>query len=340
MICRELKLRKDYLPEGEAIHTLYFGGGTPSLLTADQIREIHDAIHTHFDCQLLETTLEANPDDLDAEKLDAWLALGIDRLSIGIQSFDDDVLKFYNRSHNARESLLAIDKARKAGFKSLSMDLIYGFPYKDHSIWQADLAQTLALTPDHISSYCLTIEPKTALGVWEKKGEFQAASEDFQAEQFEILQQSLEKAGYLQYEISNFARNKAFSLHNSNYWKAVPYLGIGPGAHSFDGAHRGSNIAHNTRYIRLLEENKPAFRQETLTATEQINEYLLTSLRTIWGIDTAFLLEKFGWDLLKEKEKALSDMQQQGLIQMEYQSISLSNKGKLLADYLAAKLFI
>ncbi|WP_163380906.1 radical SAM family heme chaperone HemW [Cyclobacterium sp. SYSU L10401] len=340
MICRELKLRKDYLPEGEAIHTLYFGGGTPSLLTADQIREIHDAIHTHFDCQLLETTLEANPDDLEAKKLDAWLALGIDRLSIGIQSFDDDVLKFYNRSHNARESLLAIDKARKAGFKSLSMDLIYGFPYKDHSIWQADLAQTLALTPDHISSYCLTIEPKTALGVWEKKGKFQAASEDFQAEQFEILQQSLEKAGYLQYEISNFARDKAFSLHNSNYWKGVPYLGIGPGAHSFDGAHRGSNIAHNTRYIRLLEENKPAFRQETLSATEQINEYLLTSLRTIWGIDPAFLLEKFGWDLLKEKKKALSDMQQQGLIQMEYQSISLSNKGKLLADYLAAKLFI
>ncbi|MBD3628928.1 radical SAM family heme chaperone HemW [Cyclobacterium sp.] len=340
MICRELELRKHYLSESGPIHTIYFGGGTPSLLPADQIAKIYDSIQTHFDCELQETTLEANPDDLIDEKLDAWLALGVDRLSIGIQSFNDDVLKFYNRSHNAKESLLAIDKARKAGFQSLSMDLIYGFPHTDHHIWQNDLDQTLALAPNHISSYCLTIEPQTALGVWEKKGKFKAASEDFQAEQFEILQGSLERAGYLQYEISNFARNNAFSRHNSNYWKGIPYLGIGPGAHSFDGNHRGYNVSNNMVYIRKLKENQLPYQKETLSADDQLNEYLLTSMRTIWGIDNVYLVNKFGWNLFKERENTLSDMQRQGLILVEDQSVSLSRKGKLLADYLASKLFI
>ncbi|SHM62105.1 oxygen-independent coproporphyrinogen-3 oxidase [Cyclobacterium lianum] len=340
MICRELVLRKNYLPKAQPIQTVYFGGGTPSILPAAQIGEIYACIRENFDCQLLETTLEANPDDLTPEKLNALRDMGIDRLSIGIQSFNDQVLRFYNRSHTAVESLQAIDKARKAGFRSISIDLIYGFPHADHSIWQKDLAQTISLAPDHISSYCLTIEPGTALGVWEKKGKFNAASDDFQAEQFEILLQTLDKADYLQYEISNFARHQAFSLHNSNYWKGVPYLGLGPGAHSFDGKHRGHNISNNAVYMRMLQKNKLPFQIETLDKHEQINEYLLTSLRTIWGIDTAYLTEQFGWDLRKERQNILADMLGQDLIQVSSQAVILTNKGKLLADYLAAKLFI
>lgn len=339
-ICRELVLRKSYFPENTQVESLYFGGGTPSLLPAKEIHKIMQTVHHNYDCQLKEVTLEANPDDLEEEKLEAYLQIGINRLSIGIQSFNEDVLDFYNRSHNAVQSRSAIQKARSAGFKTVTMDLIYGYPYHDHSIWHQDLEQTLALAPEHISAYCLTIEPNTALGVWEKKGKFNAASEDFQAEQFEILQQTLRPAGFIQYEISNFARNNAFSLHNSNYWKGVPYLGIGPAAHSFDGQHRGYNVANNHQYLKLLQSNQLPFEETRLSREDRINEYLLTSLRTIWGTDTVFLKEKHGWDMLSERKSVLENFQSQGLILMGEQSITLSERGKLLADYLASKLFI
>lgn len=339
-LCQELVLRKSYLPENSPIETLYFGGGTPSILPAEKIQKIWQTVQEHYDCQLKEVTLEANPDDLEEEKLGAYLNLGINRLSIGIQSFNEEVLRFYNRSHNAVQSLAALQKARSAGFKTLTMDLIYGYPHPDHSIWQQDLAQTLELNPDHISAYCLTIEPNTALGVWEKKGDFDAASEDFQADQFEILQQTLASPGYIQYEISNFAKDNAFSLHNSNYWKGIPYLGIGPAAHSFDGQNRGFNVANNARYIKMLQNKQLPFQESKLSREDRINEYLLTSLRTIWGTKTGFLKEHYDWDILTEKKKILSDFQAQGLIHLDGETITLSDRGKLLADYLASKLFI
>ncbi|WP_154853957.1 radical SAM family heme chaperone HemW [Cyclobacterium xiamenense] len=339
-ICRELVLRKSYLPAGSLIETLYFGGGTPSILPTEAIQKIWKTVQENFDCQLQEVTLEANPDDLEEEKLDAYLKMGIDRLSIGIQSFNEEVLRFYNRSHSAAESLTALQKARKAGFKSLSMDLIYGFPQPNHAIWKQDLAQALHEAPNHISAYCLTVEPKTALGVWEKKGKFNAASENFQAEQFEILQQTLSAKGYVAYEISNFAKEGAFSLHNSNYWKGVPYLGLGPAAHSFDGRNRGYNIASNPRYLRHLQAGQLPFSETKLSREDRINEYLLTSLRTIWGVQPDYLKKKYDWDLLTERKVILEDLRSRGMIHQQSDRVTLTESGKLLADYLAAKLFL
>lgn len=339
-ICRELVLRKSYLPAGSLIETLYFGGGTPSILPTEAIQKIWKTVQENFDCQLQEVTLEANPDDLEEEKLDAYLKMGIDRLSIGIQSFNEEVLRFYNRSHSAAESLTALQKARKAGFKSLSVDLIYGFPQPNHAIWKQDLAQALHEAPNHISAYCLTVEPKTALGVWEKKGKFNAASENFQAEQFEILQQTLSAKGYVAYEISNFAKEGAFSLHNSNYWKGVPYLGLGPAAHSFDGRNRGYNIASNPRYQRHLQAGQLAFSETKLSREDRINEYLLTALRTMWGVQPDYLKKKYDWDLLTERKVILEDLRSRGMIHLQSDRVTLTESGKLLADYLAAKLFL
>ena len=339
-ICRELVLRKSYLPAGSSIDTLYFGGGTPSILPTAAIQKILQTVAENYNCQFQEVTLEANPDDLEEEKLDAYLTMGIDRLSIGIQSFNEEVLRFYNRSHSAIESLTALQKARKAGFKSLSMDLIYGFPQPDHAIWHKDLAQCLNEAPNHISAYCLTVEPKTALGVWEKKGKFKEASENFQAEQFEILQQTLSAEGYLAYEISNFAKEGAFSLHNSNYWKGVPYLGVGPAAHSFDGTSRGYNVANNARYLQLLQRDQLPFSKTKLSREDRINEYLLTALRTIWGVQPDYLKKKYDWDLLTERKVILEDLQSRGMIHLQTDRVTLTASGKLLADYLAAKLFL
>lgn len=340
MICLELTRRKDYLNHKGPIETIYFGGGTPSILSISQLKKIWDTILDNFDCKLKEATLEANPDDLDEQTLAEMLSLGIDRLSIGIQSFHDSVLQFYNRSHNAKESQEIIKKARKAGFKTLSMDLIYGFPSIDHDLWERDLAITLEQEPDHISSYCLTVEPKTALGVWEQKGKFKEASEDFQAEQFEILQKTLKRAGYIQYEISNFAKENAFSLHNSNYWKGIPYLGVGPGAHSFDGEHRGYNLSHNGQYIKLLKNGELAFKQDFLSSEDKINEYILTSLRTMWGTDLLWLKKRLNYEVLQHKAKEIKTLQDQGVLQENEECLILTDKGKLLADYVASKLFI
>jgi oxygen-independent coproporphyrinogen-3 oxidase len=340
MICLELTRRKDYLNHKGPIETIYFGGGTPSILSISQLKKIWDTIIDNFDCKLKEATLEANPDDLDEQTLAEMLSLGIDRLSIGIQSFHDSVLQFYNRSHNAKESQEIIKKARKAGFKTLSMDLIYGFPSMDHDLWERDLAITLEQEPDHISSYCLTVEPKTALGVWEQKGKFKEASEDFQAEQFEILQNTLNRAGYIQYEISNFAKENAFSLHNSNYWKGIPYLGVGPGAHSFDGEHRGYNLSHNGQYIKLLKNGESAFKEDFLSSEDKINEYILTSLRTMWGTDLLWLKKRLNYEVLQHKAKEIKTLQDQGVLQENEECLILTDKGKLLADYVASKLFI
>ena len=340
MICLELVKRKNYLAKETPIETIYFGGGTPSILPIEQLRKIWETIHDNFDCKLQEATLEANPDDLDDKKLSELLNLGIDRLSIGIQSFHDSVLQFYNRSHNAEESLNVIQKARNAGFKTLSMDLIYGFPYEGHGLWKEDLEAALEQNPDHISSYCLTVESKTVLGAWEKNGKFKESSEEFQAEQFEILQQYLKEAGYIQYEISNFAKENAFSIHNSNYWKGIPYLGVGPGAHSFDGLHRGHNLSNNGKYINLLRSGEQSFQEDYLSEEDRINEYILTSLRTIWGVDTRWLENKYSYDLLLQQGDKLKTFKEQGVIQIEDGFITLSDKGKLLADYIASKLFI
>lgn len=339
MICREIEMRANYLPD-KKLETVYFGGGTPSLLTPTSIDKILNQIALTFNSDWKEVTLEANPDDLSENNLRSWKSLGIDRLSLGIQSFDEEVLKFYNRAHTANESKSAISKARKVGFEKFSLDLIYGFPQENHALWKQDLSEAINQNPGHISSYALTVEPKTALGNWVKKGEFQPSDEDFVAEQFEILQEQTEKAGYIQYEVSNFGKPDQFALHNTNYWKGVPYLGVGPSAHSFDGKNRGANPSNNSLYLKNMESQSSPFVVDNLSDDERLNEYMLTGLRTLWGIDFDIIHREFGYDLLTSKKAILSQMDSAGWIIWKDKNLSLSKSGKLLADSIAEALFV
>ena len=338
-IAEEIALRKEFLL-GQTVETVYFGGGTPSLLSEKQLEFLLAKIHDNFALDLKEVTLEANPDDLSEESLNSWKSLGIDRLSLGIQSFQEEVLRFYNRAHSAKEALEAISLGRKAGFEKFSIDLIYGFPHTDHSLWEKDLAEALRQDPGHISAYSLTVEPKTALGKWTEKGRFQPADEDFVAEQFEWLQEQTDKAGYIQYEISNFGKPGQFALHNTNYWKGIPYLGLGPSAHSFDGKNRGSNPPTNPGYIKSIGMGKIPFVSEIATVEDQVNDRILTGLRTVWGLSPAALSEDFGVSLLESKSKEIDKLEKQGWLIWDGKILSLTKRGMLLADSIAAELFI
>lgn len=339
MICRELELRKDYL-DGASIETVYFGGGTPSLLPIKNLYKILNVITKFFGGKWKEVTLESNPDDLKEENLKDWKSLGIDRLSLGIQSFDERILSFYNRAHTAKESKESIQKARTLGFEKFSIDLMYGFPNPDHTIWMRDLTEAIAQETGHISSYALTIEPKTTLEKWVRKGLFTVAEDEFVAQQFEYLQEQTEKAGYIQYEVASFGKPGQFALHNSNYWKGIPYLGIGPSAHSFDGQDRGSNPSNNSRYLNLLKNDQIPFISEPLTQEERLNEYLLTGLRTIWGINLTQIMNTYNHDLRVEKKQILEKMNNNGWLIWGENTLSLSRSGKLLADSIVAALFI
>jgi len=339
MICLELEFRADYL-QNKTLETIYFGGGTPSLLQPKLIAKILDQVAKTYNSGWKEVTLEANPDDLSLHNLTSWKALGIDRLSLGIQSFDEEVLKFYNRAHTAEESKSAIAKARKVGFEKFSLDLIYGYPQPNHTLWKRDLSEAISQNPGHISSYALTVEPKTALGNWTDKGKFQPADEDFVAEQFEILQEQTNTAGYIQYEISNFGKLDQFALHNTNYWKGIPYLGVGPSAHSYDGKNRGANPSNNSLYLKSMESHTIPFAVDNLTDDERLNEYILTGLRTLWGINFELIHQDFGQDLMSSKKSILLQMDSEGWLVWEDKNLSLSKSGKLLADSIAAALFV
>jgi oxygen-independent coproporphyrinogen-3 oxidase len=335
----ELKLRKNYL-KGEAVDTLYFGGGTPSLVPAEYLEKILDQIAQLFPGRKQEVTLEANPDDLNPQALANWKSLGIDRLSLGIQSFQDQILKAYNRAHTSKEATQAIQLARAAGFEKFSIDLIYGYPHSDHRLWQLDLEEALQLDPGHLSAYSLTIEPKTTFGNWAKKGKFSPAEDEFVAQQFEWLQERCDKEGYLQYEISNFSRPNQAAVHNSNYWKRRPYLGIGPSAHSFDGSSRGFNPSSNASYTKALSAGSLPFVLEQLTPTESINEEILTGLRTQWGLDTGSLADRYHLDILEIKKGPISRLTELGMIHTLGKTLTLTRKGQLLADSIASDIFI
>lgn len=282
---KELGMQQHYL-QNEPLATIYFGGGTPSLLDARELEAIFSSIREHFTVeQSAEITLEANPDDLTPQRLESFRNLGINRLSIGIQSFDDDVLKFLNRSHNSQAASQCVIRARQAGFNNISVDLIYAIPGQNDSAWTENIRQAIGLQPNHISSYSLTIEEKTVFGKWSSKGTLNAVSDDIAAVQFETLMTILEKEGFDHYEISNFARPGFQSQHNSSYWRQQKYLGIGPSAHSYNGESRQFNISNNTAYQKAIQTGKIPFEREVLTVEDRINEYLLTGLRTSWGCD-------------------------------------------------------
>jgi len=336
-ICLELDLRQSEI-SGELIQTIYFGGGTPSLLTRSELASILEVIHRNYNViEFPEVTFEVNPDDATIENLKDWKSLGINRLSIGLQSFQSSDLSWMNRSHSIEQGMLAIKRAQELGFDNISIDLIYGLPDLSNEQWQSHLQQAIDLQVQHISSYCLTIEPKTALNHFVAKGKLRRPSEDQQSEQFELLVKTLATAGFEQYEISNFAKEDCYAKHNSAYWNFTPYLGVGPSAHSFNGEQRRWNVANNTKYYQGVGKNQSWFELEVLTVSEKWNEYFLTGLRTKWGIMKKKLQEMGG---LTDQEKVqmesyISDQ----WIQETSEAFILTEKGKWQADGMASSFF-
>ncbi|GHA65386.1 coproporphyrinogen III oxidase [Pontibacter akesuensis] len=338
---RELELRQDYL-QGQEVGTIYFGGGTPSLLSQQELQLLLATIRRIYKVsEEVEITLEANPDDLSPGKLQELRAAGVNRLSIGLQSFHEPHLRLMNRAHTATESINSVKDAQAAGFDNITVDLIYGIPAPDHAIWQQDLGTLFSLGVQHVSCYALTIEPDTALGRWSKKGKFRPAEDEYTAEQFEILLQQMQQHGFVQYEISNFCQPGYESRHNSNYWRGVHYLGIGPSAHSFNGHSRQHNIAHNKKYIDGLQQQGLApFEREELTLADQANDYLLTTLRTIWGSDLEKLKQEYTYDVAATHPAYLQELEQKGLAHVIDNVLYLTDKGKLLADQITMDLLL
>ncbi|MGI4864675.1 MAG: radical SAM family heme chaperone HemW [Janthinobacterium lividum] len=341
-LLQEMALRRTYLPDPAApLETIYFGGGTPSLLTGEELSQIFAAIQKNFKVSpQAEITLEANPDDLTADKLAVLAASPVNRLSIGLQSFHEPHLRMMNRAHSADESWEAVRRAQAAGFENISVDLIYGVPAASHDIWQQDLARLFELNVPHVSAYALTIEPDTAFGRRLKKGTFVAPPEEFVAQQFEMLLAQLRAYGYEQYEISNFCLPGRESRHNSNYWRGVPYLGLGPSAHSFDGRSRQYAVANNPQYVAaVLERGEVPATVEHLSPLDQANEYLLTTLRTSRGCDLGHLRDALGLNLLADRADYLRSLTAQGMATLENNVLRLTDAGKLLADHITLELF-
>ena len=338
-IIREITLSKAYLSE-DTIETIYFGGGTPSLLDADEIRTIMDTIYNvHPKVNLMELTLEANPDDLTKEKIaDLALlkAIGLDRLSIGVQSFFDADLIYMNRAHNSGEAKDAIRRAQDAGFSNLTIDLIYGTPTMSDENWISNIDQAFALSIPHISSYALTVEPKTHLDRDIRKGIVLPVDETQSSRQFDILMEQMVAHGYDQYEISNYALPGRHAIHNTNYWRGQKYLGLGPSAHSFDGNSRRWNVANNQQYIKSIIEGTIPYEVEHLTGAQQTNEYIMTSLRTMWGCDLSKL------QMADHKSQVIGSLKSidPTFYILEGDLLKLTQRGRHFADRLASELFV
>ena len=337
---KEIYRQHDYLA-GEPIETIYFGGGTPSLLEPTEIRRLLESIHTTFSTvNDVEVTLEANPDDLSLEKVGALRRVGINRLSIGVQSFNNSNLLYFNRAHNAEDSFTSVQNARTSGFNNISLDLIYGIPKQSLADWKADVGHVIALRPEHISAYCLTIEPKTVFGRQAAKKEFIYADESISVQQFELLTTELAIAGYEQYEVSNFCLPGFYSKHNTSYWQRKKYLGIGPSAHSFNGVSRQHNVANNHTYCRSLNDNIISLEIEQLSLSDKVNELLMTGLRTKWGVNLRTLKDEFNYDLLSEQKINIDVWIENQLAFIEDGFLKLTRSGLLVADKISSDLFL
>ena len=343
-ICTEIALQKDYLPT-KTLETIYLGGGTPSLLTASELGQLFETIHRYFSvASTAEITLEANPDDLTVDKLDQ-LRPFVNRLSIGIQTFDDEMLRWMNRAHSAIEAERCIQLARDAGFETMSVDLIYGIPDQKRQrqpggIWQTDLQKMLSLDVAHLSAYALTIEPDTAFGRWQQKGKLTALDENLAAEQFEELTKALAGAGYEHYEISNFAKPGQYARHNTAYWQRKAYLGVGPSAHSYNGVSRQYTVANNAQYISAIRRGEVPATLEMLSVSDQVNDYLLTGLRTKWGCSLHELSVLLSADFAKTQANDLQAKYEAGWLMQDGDYLRLTEAGKLFADRVAASLFV
>ncbi|MFK7806812.1 MAG: radical SAM family heme chaperone HemW [Saprospiraceae bacterium] len=336
-IIREIDLQRDYL-ESRDLDTIYFGGGTPSLLNEKELNDIFEAIHKVYNiAKDAEITLEANPDDLDKETLGVLRKSIVNRLSIGVQSFHETDLRFMNRAHNSAEALTCIKLAQDAGFPNLTIDLIYGVPGLTNDLWLENLSLFKKLEVPHLSSYCLTVEEGTALHHFVKTGKAPPVDEQKAAEQFELLMDFSEKENYEHYEISNFAKPGFRAKHNTSYWKGISYLGLGPSAHSYNGKSRQWNIANNAKYRKAIEQGETTFEKEVLKETDQYNEYLLTRLRTIWGVEKSDL-EEIAPQYVSNFSKKILQFEKDGTVVRQNNQWTLTRAGKLLADRIAMEL--
>jgi oxygen-independent coproporphyrinogen-3 oxidase len=331
-LLRETSLRKDYL-KNETVTTIYFGGGTPSVFSIEEIGRILTNINSNFtisnDCEI---TIELNPDDVTPEYLKSLRLLNINRISLGIQSWHDTDLKMLNRRHDSAQAALALRNTLSAGFNNVTIDLIYGIPGMSMNDWESNLDFSFTFDIKHLSAYHLTIEQGTVFGKMLQKGDISEIDENDSAAQFNTLIEKTEKAGFVQYEISNFGKPGFFSKHNSNYWKQVNYLGLGPSAHSFNGFSRQWNVRDLKGYINSVNKGKPYFESEELDIKTRFNEYIMTSLRTMWGIDLEYVektFEKEGYDYVVNLS---GKYRSYGLMNLEKNSLVLTNQGKLISD--------
>lgn len=337
-LIREIKLRKSELENG-IIETIYFGGGTPSLLSQDEIDLIIDSVYqNHRMVTDPEITIEANPDDLSESKIIELANSKINRLSVGIQSFFEKDLKLMNRAHNAKEARECLDISSHY-FENISLDLIYGIPKTTHQEWRQNIEIALSYGVPHISSYALTVEPKTALESFIKKGIIEDVDDEHAQEQFLILVDELEKHDFVHYELSNFGKEGFFSKNNSSYWQGKSYLGIGPSAHSFDGKRRSWNVRNNSKYIKSILNNELPVERELLSKTDQYNEYVMTRLRTIWGVDFKEVEQKFGNQYVRYLEQQSEKYLIEHLLYIDNGILRTTKKGKFLSDGIASDLF-
>lgn len=313
--------------------TIYFGGGTPSLLDADDIKTFIHAVETQDNPEI---TIEVNPDDVTERKLEEWREAGINRLSVGIQSFSDRQLSRLGRAHSSAQALNSLKAIRNAGFESWTMDLMYGLPDMDMRGWKRNIDTAFEFDPPHISAYCLNVEEGTVLDHQVRKGQVSIPDEDAQVEQLELLRSSADEHGYIHYEVSNFAKEGNLAQHNSNYWRRYPYLGIGPSAHSFDGKNRRWNIPNNGVYVRSIRKNECFWEEEQLNDTAVFNEMVMTGLRTIWGVP----INDLPIALKPEQIELIQHYDSRGLLVLDDERLVLTSEGRLLADRIASDLFL
>jgi oxygen-independent coproporphyrinogen-3 oxidase len=336
-IIKEAELRKDYLHE--AVETIYLGGGTPSLMAIDDARWMMDRLRELFRVtQEAEVTLEANPDDITEEKLVQWKSIGINRLSIGVQSFFDEDLQWMNRAHDSRQAVESLQLAVKY-FKNITIDLIYGTPTLSDEKWRRNVEKAVALNIPHLSCYALTVEPKTALDKMIQQQRKENVEPEKQARHFELLMQWTKEAGYEHYEISNFAKPGSRSKHNSSYWQGRPYLGLGPSAHSYNGNERQWNVSNNALYLKSIEQGIVPFEKEILTNAQKLNEYVMTSLRTMEGLSLDYISRYWDSQTADAIKKDAAIFLSEGRMTASGDHLILTDEGKLLADGIAAELF-
>lgn len=340
-LAEEARLRKDFFDGGTVLKSIYFGGGTPSLLEPGQVGMLLETIKELWPVKAdAEITLEANPDDLDLGRLAGFREAGVNRLSIGIQSFRDEDLRWMNRSHDAEQAQRVVEDARKVGFENITIDLIYGIPGLSDEAWADNVAKALALGLPHISAYAMTVEKKTALHKQVQKGVTVLPPDDVFVGQYFYLIDQLEAAGYVHYELSNFALPGQEARHNSAYWEGAPYLGLGPSAHSYDGVKRAWNVANNAKYLAALGQGEAAIdAEEVLLPNDRLNEYLMTGLRKAEGIDLRWILAHWGVNLMQQEGEAIEYYLAQGWMVASGERLKLSRAGKMVSDEIIANLF-